>query len=115
MTLSSPTEQLVEDVAAVYFGAIGAAIKRGVEIDDAGERGGATEVMLKGRLSAAVHRLESRPAARHRRGGRAHPLAPAPPDADPEQPLVPCACSPTASRSSTATRRPARRAAAVRG
>ncbi len=38
MTISSPTEQLVEDVAAVYFGAVGVAIKRGVEIDDAGER-----------------------------------------------------------------------------
>ena len=57
MRLSSPTEQLVEDVAAVYFGAIGAATKRGVEIDDAGERGDATQVMLKGRLGAALHRL----------------------------------------------------------
>jgi type I restriction enzyme R subunit len=57
MTMSSPTEQLVEDVAAVYFGAIGAVIKRGVGVDDAGERGGATEVMLKGRLNAALHRL----------------------------------------------------------
>jgi type I restriction enzyme R subunit len=57
MTSSSPTEQLVEDIAAVYFGAIGAAIKRGVEIDDAGERGDATEVLIKGRLGAALHRL----------------------------------------------------------
>jgi type I restriction enzyme R subunit len=57
MNMSSPSEQLVEDVATVYFGAIGAAIKRGVEIDDAGERGDASEVMLKGRLSAALHRL----------------------------------------------------------
>ena len=57
MTRSSPTEQLVEDVAAVYFGAIGATIKRGVEIDDAGERGDAAEVVLKGRLGAALHRL----------------------------------------------------------
>ena len=57
MTMSSPTEQLVEDVAAVYFGAVGAAIKRGVELDDAGERGSATEVLLKGRLSTALHRL----------------------------------------------------------
>ena len=57
MTMSSPTEQLVEDVAVVYFGAIGAATKRGVEIDDAGERGGATEVVLTGRLGAALHRL----------------------------------------------------------
>ena len=60
MSPSNPTEQLVEDVAAVYFGAIGATIKRGVEIDDAGERGGAAEVVLKGRLGAAPsapHRL----------------------------------------------------------
>jgi type I restriction enzyme R subunit len=57
MTRSSPTEQLVEDVAAVYFGTIGAAIKRGVEIDDAGERGNASEVILKGRLGTSLHRL----------------------------------------------------------
>ena len=57
MRQSSPTEQLVEDVASVYFGAIGAATKRGVEIDDAGERGDASQVMLKGRLAAALHRL----------------------------------------------------------
>ena len=59
MISSSPTEQLVEDVAAVYFGAIGAASKRGVEVDDSGERGDATEVVLKGRLSAALHRLNT--------------------------------------------------------
>lgn len=57
MTMPSPTEQLVEDVAAVYFGAIGATIKRGVEIDDSGERSNAAQVMLKGRLGAALHRL----------------------------------------------------------
>ena len=57
MTLSSPTEQFVEDVAEVYFGEISAIVKRGVEIDDAGERSSAAEVLLKGRLSAALHRL----------------------------------------------------------
>ena len=57
MTTSSPTEHLVEDIAAVYFGAIGATTKRGVDIDDAGERSNAAEVLLKGRLSAALHRL----------------------------------------------------------
>ena len=57
MTHSSPTEQLVEDAAAIYFDAIGAIVKRGVEIDDAGERSAATDVLLKGRLSAALHRL----------------------------------------------------------
>jgi len=57
MTISSPTEQLVEDVASVYFGAIGVAIKRGVEIDDSGERADATRCVLQGRLGAALHRL----------------------------------------------------------
>jgi len=57
MTNPSPTEQLVEDVAAVYFGAIGAAVKRGFEIDDAGERRDATQVVLTGRLGTVLHRL----------------------------------------------------------
>ena len=35
MMMSPPTEQLVEDVASVYFGTLGIATKRGVEIDDA--------------------------------------------------------------------------------
>ena len=51
------SEQFVEDMTSIQFGAIGAATKRGVEIDDAGERGGATEVVLTGRLGAALHRL----------------------------------------------------------
>ena len=59
MTTSSLTEQLVEDIAAVYFATIGAIVKRGIEIDDAGERSAATEVVLKGRLTAALHRLNS--------------------------------------------------------
>ena len=57
MRLSSPTEQLVEDAASIYFGAVSAPTKRGVEIDDAGERGDPSQVMLKGRLAAALHRL----------------------------------------------------------
>lgn len=57
MTMSSPNEELVEDVGAVYFGEIGAAVRRSVEIDDAGERGDSSQVMLKGRLGAALHRL----------------------------------------------------------
>ena len=32
------TEQLAEDVAAVYFSTVSAVLKRGVEIDDASER-----------------------------------------------------------------------------
>ena len=55
--MTSPAERLVEDLAVVYFGAIGAATKRGVEIDEGGERGGTTEVVLTGRLGAALHRL----------------------------------------------------------
>ncbi|MEA2327954.1 MAG: type restriction enzyme subunit, partial [Thermoanaerobaculia bacterium] len=51
------SEQLVEDVTAVDFGAVGAAIKRGTEIDDAGERANSVECILRGRLGAALHRL----------------------------------------------------------
>lgn len=57
MKMPSPTEQLVEDVAAIYFGAIGTLTKRGVEIDDAGERGDTSRVTLIGRLGTALHRL----------------------------------------------------------
>jgi type I restriction enzyme R subunit len=57
MTLSTPTEELVEDVAVVYFGAIGAIVKRGVDIDDAAERAGADQCLLQGRLAAALQRL----------------------------------------------------------
>ncbi|MDT8319828.1 MAG: hypothetical protein RQ826_04810 [Xanthomonadales bacterium] len=39
MIPSNPTEQLVEDVAGVYFDAMDVAILRGVELDDAGKRG----------------------------------------------------------------------------
>lgn len=57
MTITSPTEQLVEDVAAVYFDAVGVMIKHGVEIDDAGERADPGECILQGRLATALHRL----------------------------------------------------------
>lgn len=50
-------EQFVEDLTSSHFVAIGATINRGVEIDDAGERAGAAEVVLKGRLGAALHHL----------------------------------------------------------
>ncbi len=55
--MPSPTEQLVEDVASVYFAAIGISIRRGVEIDDAGERSDTTQCILQGRLGATLHRL----------------------------------------------------------
>jgi len=54
---NQPTEQLVEDVAAIYFGAIGATIRRGLEIDDAGERADPSQCVLQGRLGAVLHRL----------------------------------------------------------
>lgn len=59
MTMTSTTERLVEDVATAYFGAIGFATKSGVDIDKAGERGDASQCILQGRLSAALHRLNS--------------------------------------------------------
>ncbi|MEO8059975.1 MAG: type I restriction endonuclease, partial [Burkholderiales bacterium] len=55
--MANVNEQLVEDLTSLHFREIGAIVKRGVEIDDAGERSNATEVLLKGRLSAALHRL----------------------------------------------------------
>src|SRR6185437_10037770 len=57
MKPTSPTERLVEDVASVYFSAIGVASKRGVEVDDAGERPDYSGFFLEGRLGAALHRL----------------------------------------------------------
>ena len=52
-------EKLVEDRTFDQFGAMGAATKRGAELDEAGERGDAAEVVLRGRLSAALHRLNT--------------------------------------------------------
>ncbi|MBX3391621.1 MAG: type I restriction endonuclease subunit R [Phycisphaeraceae bacterium] len=57
MTMHNPTENLVEDVASVYFGSLNYAVKRGVEIDDAGDRANASQYILAGRLMAALHRL----------------------------------------------------------
>ena len=57
MTMTMPTEQLVEDVASVYFGTLGISTKRGTEIDDAGERGDTAQCVLQGRLTAVLHRL----------------------------------------------------------
>ena len=61
MTLTAPTEQLVEDVAPVYFGALGVSTKRGVEIDDPGEREDTTQCVLQGRLAAACYTSSTRP------------------------------------------------------
>ena len=50
-------EKLVEDRTFDQFGAMGIATKHSTEIDEAGERGDATEVVLQGRLAAVLHRL----------------------------------------------------------
>jgi len=57
MTMSRPTEGLVEDVASAYFAALSISTKRGVDIDDAGERSDSGQFILQGRLGAALHRL----------------------------------------------------------
>ena len=57
MTQPSPTEQLVEDIAALHFAAIGAAVKRGSALDAAGERADSSQCLLPGRLTAALQRL----------------------------------------------------------
>ena len=53
------SEQFVEDLTSLHFGETGVAVKGNAEIDDAGERGDASQVMLKGRLAAALHRLNT--------------------------------------------------------
>lgn len=55
--MPSVNEQLIEDLTSLRFGEIRAIVKRGIEVDDAGERGSAAEVLLKGRVSTALHRL----------------------------------------------------------
>ena len=57
MMMTSLTERLVEDVATVYFGVLGIATKNGVDLDDTGERDGASQCILHGRLSDALHEL----------------------------------------------------------
>lgn len=51
------TEQIVEYVALFHSPAIGAATKRGSEIDAGGKRHDALQVVLAGRLGTAVHRI----------------------------------------------------------
>lgn len=57
MSMISPTERLVEDVATAFFGALGFTSKNGADVDNAGERSDATQCILQGRVSAAIHRL----------------------------------------------------------
>ena len=53
------SEQFVEDLTSLHFGETGVAVTCSAEIDDAGERSNVSQVMLKGRLAAALHRLNS--------------------------------------------------------
>jgi type I restriction enzyme R subunit len=50
-------EDLVEVLTSGQFETIGAVARHGIEIDDQGERGDATEVVLRGRLTSALQRL----------------------------------------------------------
>ena len=51
------SEQFVEDLTSLHFGETGVAVTCSAELDDAGERSDVSQVMLKGRLAAALHRL----------------------------------------------------------
>jgi type I restriction enzyme, R subunit len=55
--MQSPNELLVEDVACVYFGNLSLKCTRGLELDEAGERTGATTGVLHRSLSSALQRL----------------------------------------------------------
>jgi type I restriction enzyme R subunit len=57
MSTTQPTEKLVEDVAMVYFQELEVPSRQGVEIDDAGERGGSASFLLPGRIGATLLRL----------------------------------------------------------
>ena len=78
------SEQFVEDLTSLYFGETGVAVECSAVIDDAGERGDASQVMLKGRIACRTTSPESRSAARYHRRRRTDPLAPTAPDTDPE-------------------------------
>lgn len=63
MSTTVLTENMVEEVALAFFQESGLSIRLGTELDDAGERASATQCVLSGRLSAALHRLN--PALSH--------------------------------------------------
>ena len=50
-------EALVEESVAAQYAAAGVVVRRGADIDDAGERADLIRVLLEGRLAAALHRL----------------------------------------------------------
>ena len=53
------SERFVEDLTSLHFGETGVAVKGNAEINYTGERDDASQVMLKGRLAAALHRLNT--------------------------------------------------------
>lgn len=55
--MSRLDENAIEGLAAGCFSAFGVPTKRGVEIDDAGERSDSAQVLLVGRLNASLRRL----------------------------------------------------------
>jgi len=57
--MKSPNEQLVEDVAGVYFGTLAIKCARGVELDDNGERADTATVTLLRRCTVALRKLNS--------------------------------------------------------
>ncbi|EIU7208015.1 type I restriction endonuclease subunit R [Pseudomonas aeruginosa] len=63
MSTTVLTENMVEEVALAFFQESGLSTRLGTELDDAGERASATQCVLSGRLSAALHRLN--PALSH--------------------------------------------------
>ena len=52
-------EQLIEEGAGTCFGSVGMTVKRGVDIDDAGERTSANQCLLHSCLGPALRRLNS--------------------------------------------------------
>ena len=51
------TESIIEDAAIEQFGSSGVSMLRGAEMDDAGERTGASSVVLRGRAKDALSKL----------------------------------------------------------
>ena len=53
------SERFVEDLTSLHFGETGVAVKGNADINYTGERDDASQVMLKGRLAAALHRINT--------------------------------------------------------
>ena len=89
MTSSRPTERIVEDVSAVYFGHASYRIERGVDLDDSGGRTNISAVVLVNRVATLLRQSQPAPPCRDDRRRRRHSLPSASPDADREQSVVP--------------------------